>query len=344
MNKIMHKLLSLAFLLLLFQLHTACNNKKQYDGRIEKEYTWTTLHSFSVTNGYLVKAFINDTSITLSYKNNIVRYNQEGTLVQDTSLTYNGVVYQFVQEDSILWVDIFNGRQHLLKKFSKKNELLLDRKIDELSDVLYVGNNKFIIPGFNKNSNAYRMELYDAYNDTVINFINIGEITNLKDSITNARGTITFTNKFATNKQGQVLAYYRYNSYFLLIDTNLKFSAHQDFRKLPIGEPSYKGHNVLLNPLNCGIDKACIDNKFIYLLTPTYVCKQWNKVKKDRMLDIYSLTTKEYLGSIRFPTIKNKEIVAIENTPNGFVTVYANDKETKIVTYNNDFLSQFIYE
>ena len=145
MNKILHKLLYFTLLLLIFQLHTACNNKKQYDGRIEKEYTWTTLHRFSVTNGYLVKAFINDTSITLSYNNKLAMYNQEGTLLQDTTLTYNGVLYQFIEEDSTFWVDIFNGRQHLLQKFSNNNELLLDRKIIELSDILYAGNNKFII-------------------------------------------------------------------------------------------------------------------------------------------------------------------------------------------------------
>lgn len=327
--------------IILISTLAACTSKQDYEDRINKQYTWTTLHRFVVEKNGISTATISDSSITLVYRNELSRYDFSGKLIDSDSLTDIQYIYRYYGGDSTYWVDEFPSLHHVIKKYNNKKELQTERKIETLSDIMYMGNDRFIIPDLDTTSNTYVMKFYDAHQDSVLKEINIGKLLGTKDTLSIHKGAITFTNRFSKNVSGDVLAYYRYNSSFIVIDSNFVATAYQDFRKLPVGIPSLKGHNVLLTPLNCGIENGSMDNEFIYLITPTYQCKQWQNSRFERTMDVYAKSSKKYIGSISFPLEKDTYLISFAQTSAGFVVVYSKDSETEIVIYDGKFLQLF---
>lgn len=330
----------LLLFILLITVLSSCDKKVSYEGRIIKDYKWKAIKHFSIEENCVTTAKANDSCIVLTVCNKIKKFDYSGHLLETIVPDSTNYICSYDEEGSHYWVNDDNSRE--VKYYNKNNKLLKRQLIDTQSRIQYFGRNRFIVPDLDEKKNIYTMTLYDAIKDTVLKEINICKLTGVLDTIPVRGGSITFTNSFCKNEKGQVLAYYRYNSSFIFIDTSFVATAYQDFRKLPVGIPSLKGHNVLLNPINCGIDCAAMDDKFIYLVTPTYQCKQWKKSENNRMLDVYDICTKKYIGSMKLPISKGKSVFSIAKTAKGFVVFYVgNYSGIEIVIFKNDFTNLF---
>jgi hypothetical protein len=318
----------------------SCRDKISFNKRIVSEMKLHAINHFEYEDGNLIRMTADNNNIYLSSSpdNSIKVFNYTGKLCKTIGKEgpapwENGTIWSFGKEGSCYWLHDYP--KMALKKYDTATDTMLYyRRFITKHNVLFLKNDQFLVPYFKSESGIFYISLYDALKDSIIKEVDICKITGRFQKLP-PYGDFTFQGNFCKNNNGQAIFYCMYNSTFFFIENNLKkVTAHTDIRNLPISEPITSGQRTYLDPNNVGIISGSMDKKYIYLLAPKYHETRRNRIK-EFMIDVYDISTKNYLKSFEVLDTEGRLPIEIVKTDKGLVIGYYGGT---IVIYDNDFV------
>ncbi|GBU08818.1 hypothetical protein AwDysgo_21490 [Bacteroidales bacterium] len=317
----------------------SCGNESTFQNRFVSDIPLEVHSFFEYEDGNIIRMWADDDLIYISSDpdNAVKLFDYSGNL----SATFgkngeapweNGTVWGFGKDSDAYWVHDYP--KMALKKYALENDsMLFFRRFETKHNVLYVGDNRFLIPRFDVEDGVFYISLYDAIDDTFIKEIDICKLTNIFDKLP-PFGDYTFQGDFCKNDEGQAIFFCMFNSSFFFMDTELdKIKHYTDIRALPISKPIVSNQQIRLDPMNCGILTGTLDEEYVYFISPKYKETMWYNVK-DFLLDIYDINSKEYIKSFDIPLWQGKyPPLKISKTSHGLVVAYYGG----IIVVYNDF-------
>ncbi len=329
-------------------LFVSCSSDKNInEGRIiaNSDYLLEKNSSFTHEDGKAYRLWCNDSLIFLPNDpdKHIYAYNYDGSkketigVVGPAPWEITSIWYFNRDSDSTYWIHDW-GKRQIKKHNYYTNELYAKRDITAESNLLYIGNNKFLIPYYNKELDSLIMSVYDFEKDSFIYNYNFQEFLqedcgNLSQPEAGMYYEGIFSN-IINNKL--VYAFYKLGSFLLIDIKSNDIIEIKDFRQLEWPKGYMVDGRMNYKP-KINVTFSCwIDDSFIYVLSENNTSKR-RKINKRDYVDIYDINTAQYINSIYIPRIDNKFSPYYICVNKYDLIVYYNNAE--IITYN---ISPFI--
>lgn len=299
------------------------SNEKYYDEKTNMSKVLELTKSFEHDKGIGIRLWCDKQYIYISNDPDfkIYIYNYLGKLIRTLGKKgpapfENNALWYFNIEESGKSYWVHDRAKQLLKKFDlTKDTLITTRKISTMENVLYIGENKFIIPHSEDNKNSFSLSIYDINTSAYIQNIDLLSFPNLENLKKEKYLAYVFEGNFCKNKDYAV--YYCYSTgIFFIINLRKKSATPMwDVRNLPIPKVHIKNGEIQLEPKLFTSTSAAMDNKYLYSLTTKDVTDIRGKGKFQ--IDVYDIEANEYKGSFEIDKLngvdKPREIAVDSN-------------------------------
>ncbi len=245
----------------------------------------------------------------------------------------------------------FDQLNHTLFQYNNdgtftKDQITKNKVVSNQNQVYAVGNNRFAWLDVDSISNTYRLYTRKYFieneSDSTIQHIDndysYNELIGAYETIPCPRGEESIYSEIGTDNKGNFIAYCRYNSNFVVFH-NDSIKIGKDYRNLPIAKVKNYGHDIRFSEGNCGIQKATLDDNYIYCVTPRQKSTGWYASGIDRHLDIYRTKNLEYVGSILLPEYENHFIHTINKIGDKLVVLYISNDNIKMRIFDMTWLN-----